>query len=240
MIFHATDDHRLTCLEVSSTGRSSLRVSSDILDNRSDMATSPVRVEGSEQLSPLFNQLSLHDGPVVSPAHGKASHSAPRDVEATSLDGNEALSAEIGRLLNQIYGEQRLFGRLFRQPLSGVAAEVQELRHSSELSSNPITSTHSDLPLSKIDTLLSSLDDSVASLASRTSALPSQASPNDGAGSDAAKELRRDWERVVEQHAMLKEEMKEDGWLIRYRTWVARPRTPSLSSSLGPQIKRRP
>jgi hypothetical protein len=34
-------------------------------------------------------------------------------------------------------------------------------------------------------------------------------------GSD---ELGLEWDSVVAQHAMLKEEMKEDGWLVRFRT----------------------
>jgi hypothetical protein len=42
----------------------------------------------------------------------------------------------------------------------------------------------------------------------------------DGVSRPGAEELCVEWERATTQYAMLKEEMKEDGWLVRFRTLV--------------------
>lgn len=78
------------------------------------------------------------------------------------------------------------------------------MRHSATL-----RSTHA----SRLDTLLSEIDLSVNSLHPRISAVPASSDP-----SDVPSLLKKDWARVMAQHALLKQEMLEDPWLIRFRT----------------------
>jgi hypothetical protein len=88
--------------------------------------------------------------------------------------------------------------------------EIQEIRHlnPSSTSSNP----------SRINTLQSTLDSSISSIEPRIQTVRDEASPMNSPGLSAAvEELIREWSDLADQHAMLKEEMKEDGWLVRFR-----------------------
>jgi len=82
--------------------------------------------------------------------------------------------------------------------------EIEELRHSPTL-----RSAHA----SRLDTLLSEVNDSIDALAPRMALTPT--SPE---FSDLTSHLRKDWAKVMAQHALLKQEMLEDPWLIRFRT----------------------
>ncbi|WVW80029.1 hypothetical protein I302_102002 [Kwoniella bestiolae CBS 10118] len=95
--------------------------------------------------------------------------------------------------------------------------EIQELRHSSI----PSTLSTPSAP-SRIDTLLSSLSDSTLLLRPQITSLSSAISSYTGSRretlKDGIEEIMEDWKRVEDQQKWLLEEMKEDGWLIRFRT----------------------
>ena len=99
---------------------------------------------------------------------------------------------------------------------SDAPPEIQELRHSTFS-----TSSAASPPSSRLDTLVSHLDLSVDTLPARLSALESDVG---ALGPDAPVEpgvglqaLRVDTDALTKQHAALKDEMKEDGWLVRFR-----------------------
>jgi hypothetical protein len=71
--------------------------------------------------------------------------------------------------------------------------EIQELRHSSSA------------PTERLNSLLSTLTEQIAIL-----------TPNIEAAQ--APELRAEWDKLLGKQKLLTEEMKEDGWLIRFRT----------------------
>ncbi|WWD05843.1 hypothetical protein V865_003926 [Kwoniella europaea PYCC6329] len=109
-----------------------------------------------------------------------------------------SLSHEVALLLDRIY-------------------EIQELRHSSISSTSSIPSAPS-----RIDSLLSSLSDSTLLLRPQITSLSSTVSSYTGTRAkqlkDGIDEIMEDWKKVGDQQKWLLEEMKEDGWLIRFRT----------------------
>lgn len=96
-----------------------------------------------------------------------------------------------------------------------VYLEVQELRHSTVTTSYQAVPSSPD---SRINSMLSHLDSSINSLAPRVAKLCAETTALDGALRDGVDQLKIDWQRVSEQQSLLREEMKEDGWLIRFRT----------------------
>ncbi|BEJ14260.1 hypothetical protein CspHIS471_0400270 [Cutaneotrichosporon sp. HIS471] len=99
----------------------------------------------------------------------------------------ENLHAEVATLLDKIY-------------------EIEELRHSPSARSGHAT---------RLDGLLSELDDSIQALSKRTSTF--EVGPESDPSGVLAP-LRADWTKVLTQHAQLKQELQEDPWLIRFRT----------------------
>lgn len=92
-----------------------------------------------------------------------------------------------------------------------LSTEIEELRHAGPSTGSP--STHS----SRVDTLLVNLDAAYASLSGRRdAALPGL--PTSGVDEGDLAHLQREWEKMSRQYMMLKDEMKEDGWLVRFRT----------------------
>ena len=83
--------------------------------------------------------------------------------------------------------------------------EIEELRHSPSL-----RAAHA----SRLDSLLSEVHETIAELSPRIAAIESGAPDMP----DMTTPLRKDWAKVTEQHAQLKQEMQEDPWLIRFRT----------------------
>lgn len=104
----------------------------------------------------------------------------------------ENLHAEVATLLDKIY-------------------EIEELRHSPSARSGHAT---------RLDGLLSELNDSVQALSTRMSTFD-VAPESDPSGMLGP--LRTDWTKVLTQHAQLKQELQEDPWLIRFRTYVLLP-----------------
>lgn len=90
--------------------------------------------------------------------------------------------------------------------------EIEELRHSPSARSGHAT---------RLDGLLSELNDSIEALGQRMASF--EISP-DGDPSGVLGPLRADWTKVLAQHAQLKQELQEDPWLIRFRTYVLFPR----------------
>ncbi|WWD16634.1 hypothetical protein CI109_101064 [Kwoniella shandongensis] len=155
-----------------------------------------------------------------SPTRDQPEHEQPPAVEAdTALEGSTsygnhsleytALNDRIQSLTHEV---AILLDRLY---------EIQELRHSSL--PDTITQPHSNsAPGSRIDTLIQSLTDTITLLRPQITALQPDITRYHGDGSndlsDGVEELMGDWKRAEEQHRLLKEEMKEDGWLVRFRT----------------------
>ena len=126
------------------------------------------------------------------------------------------LSHEIVRLLDELYGDLLFFAEnLGFQMIDDIYPEVQELRHSTVTMSRQEVSSSTE---SRINSMLVHLDSSIDSLAPRVSSLCAETTALDGAVKDGVDQLKIDWQRVSEQQSMLREEMKEDGWLIRFRT----------------------
>lgn len=99
----------------------------------------------------------------------------------------ENVHAEVATLLDKIY-------------------EIEELRHTPSARSGHAT---------RLDGLLSELNDSIEALGHRMTAfeLPPESDRTGVLGP-----LRADWAKVLAQHAQLKQELQEDPWLIRFRT----------------------
>ncbi|KAK8861454.1 hypothetical protein IAR55_002273 [Kwoniella newhampshirensis] len=125
---------------------------------------------------------------------------SPTDTdEDTDLDGKiQALFHEVALLFDVIY-------------------EIEELRHSSLPGMDTALT-----PTFRMDTLIQHLTDSVQLLRPQITALRSNVSSHRGEElgdlSDGVEQLMSQWRRVEEQRRMIKEEMKEDGWLVRFRT----------------------
>lgn len=103
-----------------------------------------------------------------------------------------------------------------------IRIEIQELRHSASASSStsPVPSSNVN-STSRIDSLLANLDSSVASLTPRIATLPIEIEQPDQAIRVDQEELLADWKRASEGYVTLKEELKEEGWLLRFRTCVS-------------------
>lgn len=85
--------------------------------------------------------------------------------------------------------------------------EIEELRH---------TPSSGGSQASRLDELLSELNDAINALAPRMASYDASATtPPDP--SDVFTSLRADWAKVLAQHALLKQELLEDPWLIRFR-----------------------
>ncbi|ORY29515.1 hypothetical protein BCR39DRAFT_531880 [Naematelia encephala] len=104
----------------------------------------------------------------------------------------EGLIREVAKLLNKVY-------------------EIEEVRHAASSQS----STHIDALLQDLDSSISRLSPQIDTLASSTK---SYTGGDERAITESFEELQGEWARVSEQHEVLKEEMKEDGWLVRFRT----------------------
>jgi len=69
--------------------------------------------------------------------------------------------------------------------------------------------------------LVARLDAALASIQGRVESLLASKSISNGHGKDYEEdiaELKEQWEKVLRARGLLKEELKEDGWLIRFRT----------------------
>lgn len=82
-------------------------------------------------------------------------------------------------------------------------AEIQELRHSSSA------------PTERLNILLSSLTEQVEGLAPRMGVLLGE---KGAAAAGPRADLKQEWDKLLQRQKVLGEEMKEDGWLIRFRT----------------------
>lgn len=85
--------------------------------------------------------------------------------------------------------------------------QIEELRHS--LAREEHTAY--------LNTLLSEFNETVERLTPRFEALEAVSLTDAHAAS-----LRTEWVKVTAKHALLKQEVQEDPWLIRFRTYVAR------------------
>ncbi|KAL1409538.1 hypothetical protein Q8F55_003522 [Vanrija albida] len=98
------------------------------------------------------------------------------------------LQAEVATLLDKIY-------------------EIEELRHSPSA-----RSAHA----ARLDTLLSEADAAVDNLTPRIAAVDLIGS--DSQVPDLLSSLRADWAKATAQHCLVKQELQEDPWLVRFRT----------------------
>ncbi|WOO79542.1 uncharacterized protein LOC62_02G003066 [Vanrija pseudolonga] len=98
------------------------------------------------------------------------------------------LQAEVATLLDKIY-------------------EIEELRHSPSA-----RSAHA----ARLDTLLSEADAAVDNLTPRIAAVDLIGS--DAEVPDLLTALRADWAKATAQHYLVKQELQEDPWLVRFRT----------------------
>lgn len=83
--------------------------------------------------------------------------------------------------------------------------EIEELRHSPSLRAQ-----HA----SQLDLLLSEVHEAIEQLVPRMAAF-------EGGAPDMPElvmPLLKDWNKAIEQHALVQHEMKEDPWLVRFRT----------------------
>lgn len=103
-------------------------------------------------------------------------------------------------------------------PLLSLFAEIQELRHASTQAT-------------QLDSRLSALDARVSDLSNRIDkALADLARRHDGTlEADLRLELESEWGKFLSARALLKEEVKEDGWLVRFRAYVC-PLQPQVSA----------
>lgn len=125
------------------------------------------------------------------------------------------ISRDVSGLLDQIYGERfAMYAKGFGRYLADDLTEIQELRHSTSSSSS--TAPSSPPGNVRMDSMLYILEASTRSLASQMAALPNMSA--DPTAREGLSELKANWSKFTDQHAMLKEELKEDGWLIRFRT----------------------
>jgi len=68
--------------------------------------------------------------------------------------------------------------------------------------------------VSRLDAAMTSIEKKVSPIVDETST-----ANRDGSTSrDDVDELKEQWGKLVRVRALLKEELKEDGWLIRFRT----------------------
>ncbi|KAK4686893.1 hypothetical protein P7C73_g3234, partial [Tremellales sp. Uapishka_1] len=176
----------------------------------------------SEDLTPLLSKLSLRDlngqsAPAGPPFHSKVAATLPSTSSSRKENQGSSTApmssstvpikaeklADSSNVLLEIDSLATSIGQLL-----GQCYEIQELRH-----------TSTDQPL---DALLSSLESSISVLSPRIQSLSASVAAHAGHDkkmlSEAEQEIRSDWEQVLEQNGMLKEEMKEDGFLVRFRT----------------------
>jgi hypothetical protein len=69
--------------------------------------------------------------------------------------------------------------------------------------------------------LVARLDAALASVQGRVESIFSSKSVSNGLGKEYEEdiaELKEQWEKVLRARGLLKEELKEDGWLVRFRT----------------------
>lgn len=98
-------------------------------------------------------------------------------------------------------------------------AEIQELRHGYQSSTSTQPTSSSSTPsTSRLDTLILALDTSSVALAPQIASICAESDGLDKNTANAAAELKAEWERVTSQHGMLQQELREDGWLVRFRT----------------------
>ncbi|WVF67103.1 hypothetical protein IAT40_001848 [Kwoniella sp. CBS 6097] len=133
-------------------------------------------------------------------------------VQSDELDEYDALEKRVHALSHEV---ALLLDRIY---------EIQELRHVSVPSSTPrsASTSTSTAPASKLDALLSSLSDSAVLLRPQITSLQPEISRYSGSRKmqlqDGMEELMDEWKKVEDQQRWLMEEMKEDGWLVRFRT----------------------
>ncbi|KAL7419693.1 hypothetical protein Q5752_005609 [Cryptotrichosporon argae] len=128
------------------------------------------------------------------------------DVEAGTpesirlVDDINVLAADVARFQNKIY-------------------ELEELRHT------VISGTQFTLlppsPAQRLDALLTEVERALPVLREKVDAAVAAAFAYFGGGqqsvSEAANELGKEWQKAIAKYGMLKEEMKEDAWLVRFR-----------------------
>lgn len=69
--------------------------------------------------------------------------------------------------------------------------------------------------------LASNLDQHIAKIQAQVETLSSQLAVGEDDGQAADKtELKEQWDKLLRSRGLLQEELKEEGWLIRFRTYV--------------------
>lgn len=91
-------------------------------------------------------------------------------------------------------------------------SEIEELRHAG--SQGHETTAPIDKFVTRLDAALSSIQERVKT--SLTTQSKGQA--NGTINQEDMDELNEQWEKLLRARALLKDELKEDGWLIRFRT----------------------
>jgi chromosome segregation ATPase len=148
-------------------------------------------MDRSEELPELVNGLSLH----------------PSEAE-NGLSGDiDLLLKNISGLFSSIYGE---YTECLRS--RDWSVEIEELRHAGP---------KGDEATASIDKLVARLDATLESVQGRVESLLTSKPNGSGTGKEYEEdiaELKEQWEKVLRARGLLKEELKEDGWLIRFRT----------------------
>ncbi len=192
------------------------------------MTTEEMLLTPHRQLTDLqveFDSLSSAPKPPPrSPLRQKSSTSLnmeKTDPSALLLEEITSLSGQVGKLSNQIYG---VFSLPLSASLPGLArngslirdiTEIQELRHSTV----PSIPAANGEPASRLDQLLATFDHSVIGLTPKVEKLQEQCGRQNGKiVHDELEELKSDWQVLLQSQKVLKEEMKEDGFLVRFRT----------------------
>ncbi|WRT65592.1 uncharacterized protein IL334_002537 [Kwoniella shivajii] len=189
--------------------------------------------ESDEELASIVQHISISDGTtsVLAPSDrnglSNGGNDYPPKVEKTDQDSNNVSDRELESPQSNANEENVNYRELEKriQSLSREISllldriyEIQELRHFSI----PSSSTSTVSTPSRIDDLLSSLTDSTSLLRPQITSLQSIFSSSTGSHTenlqDGLEELMVEWKKVEEQHKLLLEEMKEDGWLVRFRT----------------------
>ncbi|WWC87762.1 uncharacterized protein L201_002654 [Kwoniella dendrophila CBS 6074] len=173
----------------------------DVLTNEPQKGlVSPKHIQSSNSVKDQDIEEDTLSQPLISTSNEEnAGDSAFQELEKRI----HTLSHEVAVLLDRIY-------------------EIQELRHSSIPSVPPVSASSAPSAPFRIDDLLSSLSDSTLLLRPQITSLSYAISLHTGTHTkilqDGLEEITDDWKKVEDEQRLLLEEIKEDGWLIRFRT----------------------